>query len=544
MGTIFVSIACFMDSDILNTIEDCLNKAKYPENIVFGVCLQYDPEDNFFSKYDNHPQVKIKKIHWKEARGPAFARGIIYDLFTNEDYFFQIDCHTRFFNHWDDKLIHCYHLCEKINNKCIISHYPININDMSKEDKLNTIVNISTVRCVDKDLGIKTHGRFIDIKDRAPTLSWGISAAMLFISKNTILEVPFDKNIYHGLQFEEQVVMAARYWTRGYDIFSPIEHIISTEYITNTKRYSERPPIDQKLKTETYQRLTHVLKLNYSPIFNDNHYLGHIRSIEDYYKMLGIYDKVKQVFTNHYLDDDCTSTPLNTYPKILILILSSDGVYDETNDLSKKTWLSNIGHFENMQYYFYYGKNKYGTKDPHKIFTDNDENRSNILKKTIDVFKFVNENEDYDYILRLCACSYVDLNKLHNFVKTLDKKKIFSGPFNTTSASADIRYNLSREPFITGANLLLSKDVVDFVVKNEKLLDYEKYGHADDLNISIIINNHYLKQSQWIHQTWINISDTDITYCKNMKNNTFYHYHYNHRIFKTKLLEFHNNYCS
>ena len=35
---IFVSIACFLDKDISNTIEDCLNKAAYPENIIFGIC--------------------------------------------------------------------------------------------------------------------------------------------------------------------------------------------------------------------------------------------------------------------------------------------------------------------------------------------------------------------------------------------------------------------------------------------------------------------------------------------------------------------------
>ena len=33
MSKIFVSIACFMDNDIVNTIEDCLNKAKHPDNI-------------------------------------------------------------------------------------------------------------------------------------------------------------------------------------------------------------------------------------------------------------------------------------------------------------------------------------------------------------------------------------------------------------------------------------------------------------------------------------------------------------------------------
>ena len=74
--------------------------------------------------------------------------------------------------------------------------------------------------------------------------SWGVSAAMLFFDKKAYNDIPFDKDIYFGLQFEEQVVLAARYWTSGYDIFTPSKHIIGTEYITNRKR--------QKKKCSTY----------------------------------------------------------------------------------------------------------------------------------------------------------------------------------------------------------------------------------------------------------------------------------------------------
>ena len=49
MSKIFVSIACFMDNDIVNTIEDCLNKAKYSDNIVFGICLQSEDDDGLLS---------------------------------------------------------------------------------------------------------------------------------------------------------------------------------------------------------------------------------------------------------------------------------------------------------------------------------------------------------------------------------------------------------------------------------------------------------------------------------------------------------------
>jgi len=107
MSKIFVSIACFCDKDIKNTIEDCLLKANNPDNIIFGICLQYDPEDDFLKDYDNKPQFRIEKIHWKEAKGPTYARYLISKLLENEEYFLQIDAHTRFFQNWDLIAIEC-----------------------------------------------------------------------------------------------------------------------------------------------------------------------------------------------------------------------------------------------------------------------------------------------------------------------------------------------------------------------------------------------------------------------------------------------------
>jgi hypothetical protein len=304
MTKIFVSIACFMDKDILNTIENCLEKAKNPENIVFGICLQGDPKDNYLEKYEYHPQCRIHKMHWNEARGPAYARGIIYDMFQEEDYFFQIDCHTRFFQDWDEKIIHCFHECKKLNEKAIISHYPVNINNMFGKNFQQTIINISTVRCVDSRMGIKTHGRNVNL-NLCPKKSWGISAAMLFFDKQAYNEIVFDKEIYFGLQFEEQVVLSARYWTHGYDIFTPSQHIIGTEYITNRKRQRHSVPRKHNLHKESYSRLCHIMKLKYDKryINSFDSKLGTVRSIEDYYKMLNIYDRVEKVFTNNYLDN-------------------------------------------------------------------------------------------------------------------------------------------------------------------------------------------------------------------------------------------------
>ena len=76
----------------------------------------------------------------------------------------------------------------------------------------------------------------------------------------------------------------------------------------------------------------------------------------------------------------------------------------------------------------------------------------NILLKTIKCFELIDKDQDYDFILRLCACSYIDLYKLNKFVSKLGKKKNFSGPLNVTSNGADIRYNLKKKK-----NLLLAQ---------------------------------------------------------------------------------------
>lgn len=306
MQKIFVSIACFMDNDIVNTIEDCLEKAKHPDNIVFGICLQSDENDTCLDKYANHPQFRIHKMHWSQARGPAYARGIIYDMFADEDYFFQIDCHTRFYDNWDENIINCFNDCKKINDKAIISHYPVNINNMGKYD--DTIANITNVRCIDINLGIKTHGRMVSTKS-CPMKSWGISAAMLFFDRKAYRDVPFDKDIYFGLQFEEQTVLAARYWTSGYDIFTPDKHLIATEYITNRNRQKKSVPRIPNLQKETYDRLCHIMKLKCICKYDGsvNSILGTERTIEDYYKMLNIYDKVKNTYPDNYLQDDVSN---------------------------------------------------------------------------------------------------------------------------------------------------------------------------------------------------------------------------------------------
>ena len=93
---IFISIACFCDPDVVNTVKDCFDKASSSARVEIGVCLQAKPNDASYDALSDIAQVIVDRIDVTEARGPIYARARCEALMTDADYFLQIDCHSRF----------------------------------------------------------------------------------------------------------------------------------------------------------------------------------------------------------------------------------------------------------------------------------------------------------------------------------------------------------------------------------------------------------------------------------------------------------------
>ena len=308
---IFVSIACFMDNDILNTINDCLEKAEYPNNIVFGICFQHDPDDDYLKIYDNNPKFRIHRMHWNEAKGPTYARYFCSQLIKNEEFFLQIDCHTRFFDRWDSKIINELKKCEEKSDKSVISHYPINIKDMNNLEIQKKIGNITTFRYIGTD-AIKSHGGLHTISNE-PKQCWGIMAAMVFMRTKVFEEVPYDIKLYHGYHAEEQFFYAVRLWTHGYQCFSPSCHVLAMEYGTNRDRLPSETKSNlakggNYWNQKTWRKCKYYLKLDSLENVDCEEYkkdilenqkkygLGNVRSVVDYYKMTNLHDKLCELF--------------------------------------------------------------------------------------------------------------------------------------------------------------------------------------------------------------------------------------------------------
>ena len=42
---IFIQIAAYRDPELVPTLKDCIDKAKYPDRLRFGICWQHEPSD-------------------------------------------------------------------------------------------------------------------------------------------------------------------------------------------------------------------------------------------------------------------------------------------------------------------------------------------------------------------------------------------------------------------------------------------------------------------------------------------------------------------
>ena len=106
MSTIFVQIASYRDPQLSITIKDCIDKSKYPNNLVFGICNQYHPSDEFnIKEFEDDKRFRIINVLCDESMGACWARNKIQQLYSNETYTLQLDSHMRFEQDWDETLI-------------------------------------------------------------------------------------------------------------------------------------------------------------------------------------------------------------------------------------------------------------------------------------------------------------------------------------------------------------------------------------------------------------------------------------------------------
>lgn len=293
-NSIYIQIASYRDPQLLPTIKDCLTKAKYPENLTFGIGWQHCKDDNWdnLDEYIQNDKFRIIAIDHLESKGVCFVRNLIQNLYSDEDYTLQLDSHHRFVEDWDIILIDMLKsLQSKRYSKPLISSYlPSFDPDNDPAARINIPWKIVFDKFIPEGAVLFRPSPFDSKRDSLDEPLHGkfFSGHFAFTLGQFCKEVIYDPYYYfHG----EEINMSVRSFTHGYDIFYPHKVIAWHEY-TRKNRIKQWDDDKEWYKKNESSHLRNCKLFGIDHIVNDidfsNYGFGYVRSLKDYEEYSGL----------------------------------------------------------------------------------------------------------------------------------------------------------------------------------------------------------------------------------------------------------------
>jgi len=177
-------------------------------------------------------QIRSLFINAAESLGPYAARFFASKLWFGETWFLQIDSHMTFLEHWDTVCINM--LKNAPTAFPVVSHYP-----PPHYANLTDKVNIPGARlCGPVISQIKGEGEIIrllieayydTVKLKEPRFAPFVGAGFFLAHSGFLKDVPFDPFL-PWIFMGEEIILSARLWTSGYDIYSPTQPVLTHRY--------------------------------------------------------------------------------------------------------------------------------------------------------------------------------------------------------------------------------------------------------------------------------------------------------------------------
>jgi len=310
---IFIQIASYRDPQLIPTIEDCLNNAKNPENLVFSIAWQHSVEDTWddLSKYKDDPRFKITDIDYRDSKGACWARNLLQQKYDGEQYTLQLDSHHRFIKNWDSELIGMIkQLQENGHKKPLLTGYVSSFDpDNDPVSRVQQPWKMNFDRFIPEGAVFFLPATIDDYEQRTePIPARFYSAHFCFTLGDFVKEVPHDPNYYfHG----EEISIAVRAYTWGYDLFHPHKVVVWHEYTRKgrKKQWDDDPTWVQK-NNECHKRNRMLFEMDgeVKNIDFGQYDFGKVRTLEDYERYAGISFK-KRAIQKYTQDNNLAPNP-------------------------------------------------------------------------------------------------------------------------------------------------------------------------------------------------------------------------------------------
>jgi hypothetical protein len=387
---IFVQIASYRDPQLIPTIENMLENAKRPKNIVIGVARQFHPEDGFddLSKYEKDKRFRILNIPYTESKGVCWARHQVQQLYGGEEYTLQIDSHMRFEKNWDDEMIKMIkQLQKKGHKKPLLTGYvssfdPENDPAGRVTEPWRMVFDRFTPEGVVFFLPETIPG-WKEMKEPIPARFY--SAHYCFTLGEFSTEVQHDPEFYfHG----EEISISVRAYTHGYDLFHPHKVLVWHEYT-------------RKGRTKQW----------------DDDKEWHLRNTACHIKNRQLLGVDGETFNGDYSEWFGTERTVQDYEKYAGIRFETRGIQQETID---KKYPPNTYNFETEQDW----KNSFSTIFKHCI----DINYVSVPEKDYEYWVVAFHDENDETLYRRDA----DINEINGFFRDPDGYCKVWREFNTT----------------------------------------------------------------------------------------------------------------
>ena len=310
MNSIFVQIASYRDNQLTPTIIDLLSKAKNPSNINITVAWQHDSNENL-DGLKHIKNLNIIDIPHEHSLGACWARSLQQQEYNNEDYTLCLDSHHRFVQNWDIK---CILMIKKLQKegykKPLLTSYMPSFNPLNDPaERVNAPWKMNFDRFIPEGAVFFIPATIENHKElKLPIPARFFSAHFVFTLGKWNLEVPYDPNYYfHG----EEINLAVRSYTHGYDLFHPNEILCWHEYTRagRTKQWDDDKEWHIKNNNSHLRNRKLFGMDNEKQDINFGNYgFGNKRSLQDYEKYSGLCFKNRGV-QKYTLDNNNAPNP-------------------------------------------------------------------------------------------------------------------------------------------------------------------------------------------------------------------------------------------
>lgn len=283
--SIFVHMISYRDPELVPSIRDCIANAARPDELIFGIVWQHTEDDRSMEPFLNNPQFRILDIPAAEAKGCCWARAKAQSLYRGEDFVLQLDSHHRFEPGWDTTLIDM--MRQTGAKKPAITSYASGYD--SENGKHTAVPLVIRLRPFSPDGSLMFYGSNVAGWEQreTPYKARMASGHFFFTLGQHCLEVPYDPDLYF---LGEELVMMARSFTHGYDMFHPHRVVVWHQYERKgrSKIWDDSPKIHNERDKISKERVLKLMGME-----DNNHEigiygLGTVRTLREFEDYVGI----------------------------------------------------------------------------------------------------------------------------------------------------------------------------------------------------------------------------------------------------------------